>query len=341
MLGLCIVGTGVAGEIAARALQGETGGRLLAVVGSNPDKARAFAEKWNVPRWYAGLDEALADPDLLVMHICTPPFLKASHTLQCARAGRHVMVEKPIARNVAEADEMIAACEAAGVKLGCVFQHRFMPLPMKIKAAMEEGRLGRVFLGDAYVKWYRSEEYYRSGGWRATRDKEGGGALINQAIHSIDLLQWLMGPAVEVIGRTATAFHQIETEDLGVAIVRFQSGALGVIEGTTAAYPGFSERIELHGDRGSVILNEGKEQVEWYLRDQEPVVEGSDAELGYARNPASVSAAGHTAQFWDFYAAIQENRRPALDGRGGRRALEIIEAIYRSNRTGQPIPLPL
>lgn len=341
MLGVCIVGAGVGGGIHARALQEVDEALLAAVVDTEEARGRQFAEKWGASRYYATLENALGDKEVDVVHLCTPPFLHRAQAEQCARAGKHVLIEKPLARTVAEASAIIAACEEDGVKLGAIFQHRFMPLPRKVKAALEEGRLGRLYLGDAYVKWYRSDEYYQGGGWRATRDLEGGGTLINQTIHSIDLLQWLMGPVSDVTGRTATVGHRIETEDVGLALLGFQNGALGVIEGSTATYPGFPERIEIHGENGSVVLNEGKNQLEWHLRGEDPTIEGAAAEDGYARDPSAVSAEGHAAQFRDFYAAVLENRRPAIDGIEGRRALEIIEAVYRSSELGQKVTLPI
>lgn len=341
MPGVCIVGTGVAGGIHARALKDVEGVRLAAVVDVNREQVEQFAEKWGAPRFYTHLEEALQDPAIDVVHLCTPPFLHENQTSQCAAAAKHILVEKPMARTLAEADAMIATCRRAGVALSAVFQHRFLPLPRKVKSALEEGRLGKLYLGDAYVKWYRSEEYYRAGGWRATRDKEGGGTLMNQAIHSIDLLQWLMGPVSDVTGRTAIVAHDIETEDVGLALLGFRNGAVGVIEGTTAAYPGFPERIELHGEKGSVILNEGKNQLEWYLHGEKPTVEGTPVEEGYAHDPASISSYGHAAQFRDFYNAVQQGRSAAVDGSEGRKALEIIDAIYRSARRGEKVQLAL
>lgn len=341
MVGICIVGAGVGGGIHVRALQEVGEARLVAVVETDADRGRQFAEKWGADHYYSDLEQALDDRHVDVVHLCTPPFMHREQAARCAQAGKHVLIEKPLARTVAEADAIIAACETGGVKLGAIFQHRFTPLPRKVKAALEGGRLGKLYLGDTYVKWYRSDEYYRGGGWRATRDMEGGGTLINQTIHSIDLLQWLMGPVADVTGRTATVGHQIETEDVGLALLGFQSGALGVIEGSTATYPGFPERIEIHGENGSVILNEGKNQLEWHLRGEEPRIEGAAAEDGYARDPSAVSTEGHAAQFRDFYAAVREDRRPAVDGVEGRKALEIIEAVYRSSELGRQVTLPI
>jgi UDP-N-acetyl-2-amino-2-deoxyglucuronate dehydrogenase len=192
------------------------------------------------------------------------------------------------------------------------------------------------------AKWYRTAAYYQETGWRGTAEREGGAVLINQAIHSIDLLGWICGPVRSVEGLTATTLHPIEMEDVGLAMLRFQSGALGSIVATTVAYPGFSDRLELHGSEGSLVLAQGEGRLEWHLRDQEPRVEAASDQVSRgAQDPAATPSGGHIAQFEDFYGAIREGRPPFVDGREGRSALELVEAIYRSSRSGRPVELPL
>lgn len=223
-----------------------------------------------------------------------------------------------------------------------LFQHRNIPLCRSVKTAVDQGRLGRIYLADCFVKWWRTDEYYRDSSWRARRATEGGGALINQAIHSIDLLQWLAGPVVEVAGYTTTAAHAIETEDVGVAVLRLAGGAVGVLEGTTAAYPGFPERIEIHGTAGSVVVDEGRRRVEWYLRGQEPRIEQEGVQQGNAADPAAVSPEAHAAAFADFLDSVRTGRPPTVDGHAARKALEVVEAVYRSSaQGGRPVYLPL
>jgi len=341
-LGVALVGTGLAAAMHTAGLRLCPAADIRGAVGTSREASAGLAARLSLPRVYRDLEECLADPQVHVVHICTPPHTHPELARRIAAAGRHVLVDKPLARNVAEADAVIAACADAGVLLCGLFQHRFIPLCRRVKDAVEQGRLGRIYLADCLVKWWRTDEYYQGSTWRARQATEGGGALINQAIHSVDLLQWLAGPVVEVAGHTITAAHAIETEDVGVAVLRLQGGGLGVLEGTTAAYPGFPERIELHGTGGSVILDEGRRRVEWHLRGEAPHVEEEGVQQGNAADPAAVSPEAHAAAFADFLDAVRTGRPPAVDGREARKALEIVEAVYRSSALGgRPVALPL
>jgi len=333
-VGVALIGTGLAGGMHAAALALVPEARLLGAVGTSAARSADFGARWRLPRSYADLDALLADGEVRAVHLCTPPHTHPALAARVAAAGRHLLIDKPIARTVAEADEIIASCARHGVVLAGLFQHRFIPLCLRVKEAIASGRLGRIYLADCYVKWWREDAYYRASTWRARQATEGGGALINQAIHSIDLLQWLAGPVVEVSGHTAVVAHAIETEDLGVAVLRTAGGALGVIEGTTAAYPGFPERIELHGTGGSLVLDEGSRRLEWHLRGEPARVEQEGARQGNAADPAAVSPEAHAAAFADFLGAVRSGGRPAVDGHEARRALQIVEAIYRSARAG-------
>ncbi len=341
-LGVALVGTGLAARMHATALRLVPEVRLLGNLGTTPEKSRGFAAENGVPRAYRDLEELLLDPEVQIVHLCTPPHTHPELTDRLAAAGKNVLVDKPLARTVGEARGMQAFCRNRGVMLGGLFQHRFIPLCASVKQAVEQGRLGRLHLVDCYVKWWRQEAYYRGSSWRARPETEGGGALINQAIHSIDLLQWIAGPVVEVTGRTATAVHAIGTEDVGVAILRTAEGALGVIEGSTATYPGFPERLELHGSRGTVILDEGRRQVQWYLEGESPRVDEAGTRQGNASDPGAVSPEAHAAAFTDFVRAVRDGHQPAVDGAEATKALEIVEAIYRSSAAGGlPLSLPL
>ncbi len=338
-----ILGTGLSATMHVQALQSVPGVIVGAVAGTSLEKAAAFAAEHAIPASYGSAEELLDRSRIDAVHLCTPPFARSTYAAQAARAGIHVLIEKPMARNVAEADRIIAACREGGVTLGAMFQMRFMPLPRQIKDELRTGRLGRVFLADCYAKWWRSPEYYTASSWRGRREQEGGAVLINQAIHSIDLLQWLAGPVKRVTGRVATAVHAIEMEDVAVATVEFTSGAFGVIEASTATYPGFTERIELHGDRGAMILHQGRGVVEWHpLGGPSERGEASAQRNESSSDPAKVSLVGHVAQFVDFYDAIRHGRSPSVDGAEGRRALEIVEAIRTSSELGGiPVDLPL
>ncbi|MFH1006797.1 MAG: Gfo/Idh/MocA family oxidoreductase, partial [Candidatus Latescibacterota bacterium] len=233
---------------------------------------------------------------------------------------------------------MIQACETAGVKLAVIFQNRFKKAVIDLKHAIEQGTLGRLILGDVYVKWFRSQRYYDESPWRGTWAVEGGGAMINQAIHSIDLLQWMMGPVESLYANMATD-HQIEAEDLAVANLKFRNGALGVIEGSTALYPGAPERLEIHGDRGTVILEAGATRM-WEIIDgaqeDRPAISEEPYGTG-ASDPMAFPIVCHQAQFQDMVDAVLEGREPAVNGREGRKALEVVQAIYQSARTGEVV----
>jgi UDP-N-acetyl-2-amino-2-deoxyglucuronate dehydrogenase len=332
-VGVGIVGTGTSATQHLTALRDVPNGRAVAIAGTTLARARALAEQWGVPGAYGSYDDLIADPAVEVVHTCTPPDLRLPIARAAAAAGKHVLVEKPIGRTVAEADQIIEVCERAGVKLAAMFQNRFTPLALRLKAAVDEGRLGRLLLATLTSKWYRTAEYYQSTPWRATVERDGGGALINQAIHGIDLLRWICGPVAEVRGLTARTLHPIETEDVGMALLRFESGALGQIVGTSVAYPGYSERIELHGTEGSAVLVQGEGRLEWYLRGEEPRTEVAAEQVSAGgRDPRTISYHGHTAEFADFYDAIRRGREPFIPGREGRHALELVEAIYLSSQ---------
>jgi predicted dehydrogenase len=239
-----------------------------------------------------------------------------------------------MARNTAECDAMIAACERAGVKLGVAFQGRFEPLSLKLKAGLDAGRIGALLWASANTLWHRTDAYYASAPWRGTWAHEGGGVLINQAIHAIDLLLSLTGMPEKITARTRTLNHQIEVEDAALAILEFADGRLGLIQATTIAHPGFPERLEFFGANGSAVFNKGEARLEW--RVAEPAgefVEQAEVSSGAAR-PMDITAAGHTALYRDFVDAIRGGRASLVDGREGRKSVAVVEAIYRSAESG-------
>jgi UDP-N-acetyl-2-amino-2-deoxyglucuronate dehydrogenase len=341
-VGVGIVGTGLSATQHLTALKDVPNGRVVAVSGTSLEKACAFAETWSIGRVHASAEELFSDPEVEVVHTCTPPDLRLPLAELAARYQKHLLVEKPMARTVAEADRLIATCERAGVLLAAMFQNRFTPLARSLKTAIDEGRLGRLLLVTVNAKWYRAPEYYTGSRWRGSADREGGAVLINQAIHSIDLMRWLAGPVIEVQALTATQLHPIDMEDVGLALLRYENGAVGSIMATTVAYPGFPDRLELHGSEGSAILAQGEGRLEWHLRGQEARVEqAADQVSRGSQDPAATPSGGHIAEFTDFYEAIRRGHRPFVDGREGRHALEVVEAIYRSGRERRPVRLPL
>jgi predicted dehydrogenase len=290
----------------------------------------------------------LANPDVDVVTICTPSGAHLEPGLQAARAGKHVIVEKPLEITLRRCDRLIAECRKQRVKLSTIFPSRFHDSSNELKRAVAENRFGRLTLGDAYVKWYRSQQYYDSGAWRGTWDLDGGGALMNQAIHSVDLLTWLMGPVVEIRAQTATLAHKrIQVEDTAVATLQFANGALGVIEATTTAFPGALKRIEIHGPEGTAVMEEEDIKVWEFAKKnrRDAVIKKRMAQSkstgGGAADPTAIGHHGHTALFRDVLQAIKSGGQPAIDGAEGRRSVEIILGIYKSAETGRAVHLPL
>ena len=255
-VGFGIVGCGMIAPFAAKAVSEIGGARLAAVFSRNESRATSVAEPYGA-EVSTDYDSFLDRKDLNVVYISTPSGTHADYAIPAAKAGKHVIVEKPIEITLARARELAQVCDEAGVKLGVISQSRFTEGSRLLKDAADTGRFGRLTIADAYVKWYRNQAYYDKGGWKGTRALDGGGALINQSIHAIDLLQWFVGPVREVTAFCDTLAHErVDVEDTAAAAVRFSNGALGVIIGATSVYPGFRKRIEISGTKGSAILEE-------------------------------------------------------------------------------------
>jgi UDP-N-acetyl-2-amino-2-deoxyglucuronate dehydrogenase len=346
-IGFGIVGCGTISRFHARAIADVRGARLVACSSTRPASAEKLAAETGCTA-YPCLAAMLANPRISAVTITTPSGAHLAPAVAAARAGKHVIIEKPLEVTLRKCDRIIHECEKYGVQLATIFQSRFHDAAGKLKRAIDGGRFGHLAIGDAYVKWHRSQEYYDSRPWRGTWALDGGGALMNQAIHSVDLLTWLMGPVVEVRALTATLAHErIEVEDTAVATLRFANGALGVIEATTAVYPGYLKRIEIHGTGGSAVLEEEDIKI-WDFakpRKEDQVIRDAMAKpkstAGGASDPAAIGHHGHATQFQDFVDAIRKHRRPAIDGHEGRRSVEIILAIYKSAESGKAVTLPL
>lgn len=345
-LGFAIVGCGVISHSHAPALRRVPGTRLVAVADIVPEKARQLGTEFSVP-YSSDPREVIERDDVDAVCVCVPSGLHAEIGIMAAAAGKHVVVEKPIDVSLEAADRLIDACDRAGIRLAVISQLRFNDRVREVRRLIDEGRLGRLLLGEAAVKWYRSQAYYDAGGWRGTLALDGGGALINQAIHYLDLLQWMMGPVESVVARTGTtALHDIEGEDIALAILRFTGGGLGVVQASTAVYPGLAERLELTGTGGTVVVEGGQIAVRALTEESgEAPAYGSRAKRSAppaetaAADPAAIQHEGHRRQLTDFVEAVREGRAPFVGGPEGRRALETIHAIYRSARTGQTVEL--
>jgi UDP-N-acetyl-2-amino-2-deoxyglucuronate dehydrogenase len=345
--GFGIIGCGMISRFHSRAIEDVRGANLVACYDSFCDAADRFAGETGC-KSYHDLDEMLANPQVQIVTIGTPSGAHREPALAAAKAGKHVIVEKPLEITLKRCDAIIRACKENQVKLSTIFPSRFHESSIEMKRAIDGKRFGRLTLGDAYVKWFRSQAYYDSGKWRGTWELDGGGALMNQAVHSVDLLTWLMGPVAEVTAHVATIAHErIAVEDNLVATLRFENGALGVIEASTAVYPGYLKRIEIHGSEGTAVMEEEDIKVWDFAKQQKR----DDAILqrmaehrstgGGASDPAAIGHHGHARQFQDVVDAIKKNRQPAVDGLEGRRSIEIILAIYKAAETGKAVKLPL
>ncbi len=333
-IGIGIIGCGNVARIHAEAIKRVPSLQLVSVCSRSAESARRLGREFDVSSC-ADLGAFLADPAVQAVSICTPSGTHAEIGCRAARTGKHVLVEKPIDVVLENADTLIGACREAGVKLGVSFQSRFLDATRMIHSAVTQGRLGRPVMASAYIKWHRTAEYYASAAWRGSLALDGGGALINQSIHTVDLLLWTMGPVAEATAFSARRAHpQIEGEDTLVAALRFGNGALGVIEAATSVYPGFKRRLELTGTEGTIVLD-GDNISTWALRDQSPNPLPAAADISDGSgNAMAISCEGHRRIMEDFSEAIREDRAPYVDGQQGRTSLELVLAIYRSAREG-------
>jgi len=329
-----IVGCGVIGPTHAEAIKNIDIAELKAVCDIVPERAKALGEKYGV-EWYTDYDKMLARPDIDVINVCVPSGLHSDLGVKAAKAGKHVLVEKPIDITLEKADALIEISQKMGVKLSVISQHRFDKGIKELKSAIDSGKLGRLVMADAYVKWWRTQEYYDSAGWRGTWALDGGGALMNQSVHFVDQLLYLAGPVKEITAYCGTLAHRIEVEDVATAIIKYKNGALGVIQGSTACYPGFKERLEFHGTNGSIIV-EGPFVKEWMIMGEEKKEFAAGGDSG-ASDPRAIFILGHTAQIRDMAEAVLYNRTPSITGEDGRRAIQFILAVYESSRIGKAI----
>jgi UDP-N-acetyl-2-amino-2-deoxyglucuronate dehydrogenase len=331
-----IVGAGNISETHARAARDIPDVDVVAVWGDNLQKATRLAEQYGA-RAYRALDDFLRHP-LDVVLIGSPSGVHAQHAALAARHGLHVLVEKPLDISTARIDTLIADCERAGVRLGVFFQDRAAPHIQWLRSLVLAGGLGRIMLASARVKWFRPPAYYADSRWRGTWQLDGGGAVMNQGIHTLDLMLWLLGDVRRVYAHARAALHAIEVEDTAIACLEFASGALATFEATTAAYPGFPRRLELTGFEGTVIL-ESDVIVSADLRSPpaNPLPPTETATHQAARSPAVANAGGHRAVLVDFLRALESGDTPLCDGAEARRSVALAEALYQSARLGEPV----
>lgn len=312
---------------------------LVAVCDVVESRAKEAGEKWGVP-WFTSQEQMLKEVDCDVVSIATPSGMHPAHGVVAARAGKHVISEKPMAISLAAADELVKACDDAGVHLFVVKQNRLNTTVHMVKRALDKGRFGRLYMANATVRWARPQEYYDQAPWRGTWEFDGG-AFMNQASHYVDLMQWFVGPVESVMAKTATMARRIEAEDSGAAVLKFRNGAIGVMEVTMLTFPkNYEGSITLLGEKGTVrIGGTAVNRIEHWdfadYDDDDKLVESANT------NPPSVYGFGHEPYYRNVLKVLRGEAAPDTDGRGGRKSLELILGIYESAKTGREVPLPL
>jgi UDP-N-acetyl-2-amino-2-deoxyglucuronate dehydrogenase len=334
-----LIGGGNITETHARAATAIPDLKIAAMFGSNSEKVLRLSQQYGGTP-YSDFERFLDHRPMHLVALGSPSGLHAAHGVAAASRGLHVLTEKPLEISTASADHLISAAQQHKVKLGVIFQDRLKPEIRRLKEWIERGVLGRPLLVDARVKWYRAPEYYSQSKWRGTLALDGGAALINQAIHTVDLLLWLMGDVKRVQSCTSTLFHAIEGEDLATAILQFESGAIGTLQASTAIYPGYARRLEITGSEGTVILEHDR-IIAADLRsapdDVRPGTPSADSEN--VSSPLLSDFSGHQAIFEDFVRAINQDGTPACDGQEGRRSLALVEGIYEAAGRKQREPM--
>lgn len=329
-LGIAIIGCGLIGGFHFRALSKIPAYDIKGVWDAIPEVAKNFTDTYGI-KGYNSLRELLSDPEVNVVDICLPSSLHAEYGCQAAAAGKHVIVEKPIDITMEAANRLVKTCENSKVFLAVILQNRFIPSVIKVKQALENNVLGKIYAGEASIKWFRDENYYKSSKWKGTKKFDGGGALINQSIHTIDLLLWFLGDFKSVASLVRTVRHEIEVEDLAMAIAQFKNGAIATVTGATSLKPGFSERVELYGEKGAIALEVGR-IVRWKVDGclEEDYLDAPPVNCASA-DPAGIAPDNHQSQFTAIAEAILKGEQPPVSGTDAMRALEFILDIYDAN----------
>jgi len=323
-----IAGCGSVAHVHAAALKEIEKVELLACYDKSGQNAENFGAKYGI-RWFDNLDEFLREP-LDIVSICTPSGVRRNIAIKCFEKGIHVITEKPMETTLEAINEMIEMAEKNRCVIGCILQTRFGEAEQELKKIVDSEKLGKLLLAEADVRWFRSREYYKQGGWRGTWKYDGGGALINQAIHTIDLMLWYMGNVKCVYGITKTLFHDIEVEDTAVAVLEFTNGSLGCIKASTSIVPGFPRKLGIYGTKGSAeLVGENLFIYDRENKEGKLLVEGES--VATALNPAGFSPVNHRRQFLDFLNAVEQGRRPMVDGYEGKKVVELILAVYEAS----------
>jgi len=345
-IGFGVVGLGM-GKHHCKAIDSAPNARLVAVCEVDEERLSPISEQYGC-KAYEKYADMLADEDIQAVSIATPSGMHAEMGIQAADAKKHVIVEKPADITPDKVDELIEAGQRNEVKMAGIFQSRFDPLNIRIRQAVQEGKLGKMVGVHGHLPWFRAQSYFEGphGSWKGTWTMDGGGSLMNQGVHTVDLLQWFAGRVKDVSAMIGVFGHDIEAEDEAVAILRFESGAMGTLYSTTCCYPGLSQRITLFGTRGTIVKDEGRLKV-WKSMDDEGEQQekqmmelyGENKEASAAADPMAVGFDGHTQIVMDLVEAIEEDREPSLSVSDAKHAVEIVCAVYESARSGQPVHL--
>lgn len=345
-IGYAVLGLGI-GMAHIEAVLGSERAELVAVCDTDNERLAEAKEICPSVRAYTDFEELIKDGDVDIISICLPSGMHADYSVRAMEAGKHVLIEKPIDINCEAARRIEEAAHRTGMKAGVVYQNRYNLNMHPIKEAIEGGRLGKLFLGTFAVKWYREQSYYDNGSWRGTWEMDGGGSLMNQSIHTLDIMQWLMGDVDSVSSEMKVYNHDIDTEDFTASIIRFKSGATATFVSTTCAYPGISTEIMLYGTEGAIEAD-GDAIKSWRLKDEggEPDEEGEEAMLqrygkgnGYARRAEPNTLFGHRYVVEDMILSVAEGREPGVTVEEAMKSLRLVEAIYESAKTGKTVKL--
>lgn len=336
---MAVVGCGAIGRVHARAIAGLEEAELVAVCDVFEESAVKLANEFGC-KHYGDYRTMFDEAEIDLVSVCTPSGTRLDICEAASSRKVNILVEKPLDITVERCAKIVEMCDLAGVKLGTVFQLRFTPAFKKLKEAQSQGRFGKMILGNTQTICFRSQEYYDGGGWRGTKAGDGGGALMNQGIHSVDLLLWIMGDVKAVSADKGILTHDIEVEDTVSATIEFVSGAMGTVQATTSVKHGIDKRLEIFGENGTVIID-GENVVMWEFEDQssKEVHDIESREGISAKSPLIEDVWGHQQQILDMIKAIKEDREPLVSGRDGMKAVELVLAIYESARTGKKVVL--
>lgn len=328
-----IIGAGGIAKSHAVGICSTQGAELIAICDKEMERAQTFSENYGAEKIYTDYRELLQDPEIDAVCVCLPSGMHGQIVMDAARAGKHILLEKPIEVTKEKIDQMIEVVESSNVKVGCVFQRRVRGVSRCVKQALNSGVFGRVLMANAYMKYYRTPEYYKDTGWRATWEMDGGGALMNQGVHGIDLICWLMGGITQVCAMTRTQLHNIPVEDASVAAVEYANGAIGTIEGATCVNPSQKTRFEIHCENGTIIFGDDG-LLKWTLNGED-----MDVTIIDAVDPKTKTSNDHSVLVADLVKSIETGKQPEITLRDARRSVDAILAIYQSSREGRSVLL--